>query len=44
MRDRSPRFQIVLYFEAETDGNNANDNIKITSAELTVNYIEEPSE
>ena len=40
LRDGSSRFQIVLYFEAETDGNNANDNIKITSAELTVSYIE----
>ncbi len=40
VRDRSPRFQITLYFDIETDNNNSSDNIKITSAELTVNYIE----
>lgn len=40
VRDGSPRFQIALYFEIETDDNDATDNIKITIAELTISYIE----
>ena len=39
VRDRSPRFQIALYFQTETDDNDSTDNIKVTIAELTVVYV-----
>jgi hypothetical protein len=29
------------YFHTETDNDNASDNIKVTTAELTVNYVKE---
>lgn len=40
VRDGSPRFQITLYFQMETDNNDSTDIIRVTIAELMVNYIE----
>ncbi len=41
VRDKVSRFQIVLYFQTETDEDSSADNVKITVAELTVSYVGE---
>ena len=41
LRDEVPRFQITLYFHTETDNDNSSDQMKVTTAELTVYYVKE---
>jgi len=41
VRDESRRFQIMLYFEIETDEDDLSDYIEFTVAELVVNYVRE---
>ncbi len=40
LRDGDSRLQIRIYFNTETDGDSSADNIKITTAELKINYVE----
>ncbi|MFC1892422.1 Ig-like domain-containing protein [Chloroflexota bacterium] len=41
VRDKASRFQIMVYFQEETDEDNTADNVKVTKAYLTVTYIGE---